>query len=104
RIGEIDLDLDARTVVGPEFGKGFAELDADRLVDLQVTALGGEMGDAGLVDGVEERLGAAVHHGHFRPVDLDHDIVDGQRPQRRHQVLDGGHRYAAETDGRAQLG
>src|SRR4029078_5862046 len=55
RIGEIDLDLDARTVIGTELGEGFAEFDAHRLVHFHIAPLGGEMRDARLVDGVEER-------------------------------------------------
>ncbi len=36
--------------------------------------------------------GAAVHHRHFRAVELDHGIVDLEPGQRRHQMLDGGDR------------
>ena len=104
RIGEIDLDLDPAAVVRLELGEAVAEFDPNRLLHLDVAAGFRERLDAGLVDRVDEGLGAAVHHRHFRPVDLDHAVVDFDAAERRHQMLDGRHRGARDADRRAQIG
>ena len=69
---EIDVELDAEAArIRPQLAIGFAFDDADRLQDLDVAARRRQRDDAGVVDRLDERLGAAVHDRHFRPVDLD---------------------------------
>ena len=104
RIGEIDLDLDPRAVIGAELGEGIAHLDPDRLLDPDVAAGLGKGLDAGLVDRIDESVGAAVHDRDFIAVDLDHGVVDVERAERRHQVLDRRHRDAIGADGGAHVG
>ena len=76
RVFEIDLDLDAAAVVRHEFGVRLTDIDAHRLDDLEVADAGGEVRDAGMIDGVDESAGAAIHDRDFRSVDLDVGIVD----------------------------
>ena len=87
----------------PELGKRGAQFDAHGLLDPDIAAIGGETGDAGLIDGFDERPRAAIHHRNFRPVDLDHDVVDVEGAQRRHEVLDRRHRDTVRTHRRAQV-
>ncbi len=88
RAFEIDLDLEARAVIGLEFGPGGAAVDANRLDDADIAALDVERLDAGLVDGFDEGGGAAVEDRHFVAVDLDDEIVDAEAEQRGHDMLD----------------
>ena len=55
-----------------------------------IAALGRLLLDAGLVERIDEGGGAAVEDRHFRPFDLDRDIVDAEPEQGCHQMLDGG--------------
>ena len=104
RIGEVDLDLDAPALMRQELGEGMAHLDAHRLLDPDVTPRRRQSLDPGLVDRVDEGLGAAIHHRHFRAVDLDQAVVDLEGAERRHQVLDGRDRGAGDADRGAQVG
>ena len=48
--------------------------------------------------------GRAVHDRGFGSVDIDHRIVDAQRPERRHDMFDRADAGAAAFDGRAARG
>jgi len=52
---------------------------------------------------IDKRIGAAIHHRNLGTVDLDHAVVDIEPAQRRHQMLDGGHRGARHTDRGAKV-
>ncbi len=52
----------------------------------------------------DKRAGAAVHDGHFRPIDFDMAVIDTQPRERRHQVFDGGDFIAVFDEGRRKLG
>ncbi len=56
----------------------------------------------GALDEKDERRGAAVHRRHFRPVELDHGVVDLEPGKGRHQMLDGRDGDASPCDGGAQ--
>ncbi len=71
RILEVDLDLETGAGVRPELGPGRTILDAHRLENPDIAALGGLLLDAGLVERIDEGGGAAVEDRHFRPFDLD---------------------------------
>ena len=104
RVLEVDLDLDAAAVIGRELGKRVAGLDAHGLENPDVAARRVEPGDTRLIDRGDEGAGAAVHDRHFRPVNLDHDVVDVERAERRHEVLDGGDRRTRRADRGAEIG
>ena len=62
--------------------------------DLQIAARRRQFLDTGLVqDEVHERRSAPVHDRNFRRIQLDNDIVDAERRQRRQKVLDGLDRH-----------
>ena len=84
----VDLNFEPQTAMRPEFGVGVSDLRAHRSEHPDVAPGCGEPNHAGLLDGLDELCGAAVHRRHLRTVDLDHDVVDLQRPKRRHQMLD----------------
>ena len=65
-------------LVREQFADGTVARDADRLQHLDILAPRIERDDAGLIDGGDERVGAAVHDRHFRAVDLDHGVVDAE--------------------------
>ncbi len=46
----------------------------------------------GAFDEEDEGCGAAIHDRHFRPIDIDDDIVDLGAGERRHEMLDGADR------------
>src|SRR5690606_14554246 len=93
---EIDVDLEAGTVIGPELSPGRAIVDAHRLDHANVAPLHRLRLDAGLFDCVGELLGAAVQDGYLATVDLDVDIVHAEPQQRGHQVLDCGNMSSGE--------
>jgi hypothetical protein len=80
-------------------------LDNHGRQDLDVAARGFLLAATGAVQDLDEGLGRAVHDRHFRTVQLDHAVVDGQGGQGGHQVLDGrdAHVGGVVDDG-AQLG
>ena len=51
---EVDLDVEVEAGVGRDLAPAVAVLHADRLQHLDELARGGELADAGLVDGVDE--------------------------------------------------
>ena len=102
RMIEVDLGLDPEAVlVGPQFAEGAVLRDAHRLDDFDVAARQRARGQAGLIDRIDEGRGAAVHDRHFRPVDLDDDVVDVEAAQRGQQMLGG---RAQRAGGIAQHG
>ena len=74
-----------------QFAPGLAVLDANRFEDLDETARHALLANTRLVNGIDERLGAAVHDRHFAAVDFDADIVNGQRANRGKKMLDRRH-------------
>src|SRR3546814_2490885 len=47
-------------------------------LDTDITALGAQVDDAHLFDGLDEGIGTAVHDRHFAGIHLDDDIVDAE--------------------------
>ena len=87
---ELDLDLDLETAgVGPQLAVRVALGDAHRLEDLDIAARFGQCCRADLIDGIDERLGAAVQDRRLGTVNFDHAIVDAETPERRQHVLCG---------------
>ena len=102
RMIEFDLGLDPEAVlVGPQFAERAVLGHAHRLDHFDIAARQRARGEAGLIDGIDEGRGTAVHDRHFRPVDLDHHIVHAEPAQRRQQMLRG---RAERTAGVAQDG
>ena len=64
--------------------------DPHRLQHADVAALGRQRLGAGLVERLDERSRTAVEDRQLRTVDVDREVVDAQRVDRRHQMLDGG--------------
>ncbi len=91
---EIDLHVEMEAVMGGQLAKGAAVLHADLFQDFEEAARAIELGQADLVDGLDEAGGAAVHDRHFRAVNLDQRVVDAKTAQSREQVLDGRNRGA----------
>src|SRR6266852_1134633 len=101
--GEVDGEAHGEAVIGRERG-GLAVLaDGYRLQHLDGAARRVLLDDAGAFEQEGEQRSAAVHHRHFRPVELDQRVVDLETGQRRHQMLDGRDRQAfAIVETRAQ--
>jgi hypothetical protein len=100
RVVEADAVGDLEVVRRIQRDALVALAERDRPEDLQVLLGGCQFLDARLVqDQVHERRGAAVHDRHFRAVQLDDDVVDAERRQRREQVLDGldRHRFTGQA-------
>src|SRR5690606_23890813 len=85
RAVEVDVDLEPRPFIGPEFGPGTAGVDTHRLDDTNVATAGGKAFDADLFEGVDIKCGAAVENRHFVAVDVDQDVVDTEPEHRCHQ-------------------
>ena len=71
--------------------------DLDRFVDAQNGDLLIHLADAGGVDEVDERKGAAVDDGHFGTVDVDVDVRDAAGDNGREEVLDRSDRDVVAT-------
>ncbi len=90
RMIEIDLDVEPETVVvRQQFAHGAVAHHAHRLENLDVLAGRIERNDAGLINGGDEGVGAAVHDRHFRAIDFDDRVVDAERIKRCHDVFRG---------------
>ena len=90
RMIEFDFGFDPEAVrIRPQFAEGAAFGDADRLENFDIAARQSARGQAGLIERIDESRGAAVHDRHFRPVDLDDDVVDVEAAQRGQQMLGG---------------
>src|SRR5215471_2473516 len=77
RVIELDFGFDAEAArIGPDFAVGIAQGNPYRLEHLDVAPRLLERLEPDLIDGGDERRRAAVHDRSFRPVDLDHGIVD----------------------------
>ena len=93
-----------------EFRPGATHLDTDWLDDADIPALCGVRDATSLIQRVDEDSSAAVHDRHFGIVDIDLDIVDAEREERSHQMLDGCNRAVRRLAkegakiGRADLG
>ena len=81
-------------VIGGQLAEGAGILDANRLQHLEEAARRLELGQADLVDRLDEARSAAVHDRHFGAVDLDQGVVDAKTAQRGQQMLDRGDRGA----------
>ncbi len=92
RAVEVDLHLEAGAVIGQELRPGGARFDAHRLGHADIAALDAEIDDADLLDRIDEDFRTAVHDRHFRAVDLKHEIVEAERVDRGHHMLDRGDR------------
>ena len=86
---EIDLEAHREAARGRERRAHPVVADRDVLQDLDRALLGARLRHhAGAIDQEHERGGAAVHRRHFRPVELDRDIVQMAARDRGEQMLD----------------
>ena len=61
--------------------------------------------DAGLIDGRDERSGAAVHDRDFGAIDLDDGVIDAHAAQRGQNMLGrGNQRPFTVTENRGEFG
>ena len=95
-----DLEAHREAVRRRQRDRAFAVRHLDRLQHLNGLARRRLLDDPGTLDKKHKRSRAAVHDRHLGPVELDHDVVDAETRERRHQVLDRRHPIAvavAET-------
>ena len=95
RIGEIDLDVDAKTApVRSQFAERLALLHPDRFQNLDEAARCRLLDNTSLIDRGDERRRAAIHNRHFRSVEFNGCIVDPKASQCSKNVFGGGYKRA----------
>ena len=101
---EIHRIADAEVARRLDADRAVAVHDFDLAADAQHLALFALREDPGRADQVDERRGAAVHHGQLGAVDLDPDVVDAQAVERAEQVLDRAHGGVTAAELRRERG
>src|SRR5262245_8751962 len=101
---EFDLDFKPGSPIGAEFSPGGAAFNPYRLEYPNITALDREHLEARLVECLHEHCSAAVEDWHLAAVNIDRQIVDAKRKQRRHEMFDGSNMVAQRiTENSAQV-
>jgi len=99
---EHDRERQSQAVVRIEARPAVAVAHLDRPADAEEALRRALLLEAGRLQQEHERRGAAVHDRHFRPREVDVEIVDPEPGERGHQVLDGGHLSPAALERAAQ--
>src|SRR5258707_5029328 len=90
RMIEIDLGFDTETMlVRPQLAICTIFGNRDGLDHLDIAAWQSPRGEAGLVDCIHKRSGAAIHDWHFGPVDFDDHVIDVEATHSCEKVLGG---------------
>ena len=100
-----DLEAHREAVGGRQRGRALAGRYLDGLQHADGLARNRLLDDPGALDQEDERRRAAVHDRHLGPIEIDHDVVDAEARERRHQVFDGRDaKTVAVAEARAHLG
>jgi hypothetical protein len=81
-LGKVDGVVDLISGAGIDADKLGAFSDFDLLDDLEVLSAAALLAEAGFLEGLDVRQGAAVEDGDFEIVDFDDDVVDAETDER----------------------